>query len=559
MILIALLLFLLALGTPLFVVLGAAALLCFALYVDGYSTFWSLDLLPKKMADLTHQNVFLAIPFFVLSGAIMSAGGISRRLVALAAAMVGWMRGGMAIASIAACMIFASISGSAPVTLIAIGGLMYPAMVKAGYKERFALGLVTSAGSLGMLVPPSVPMLIYAISVTGTSMVNVSELFMSGLAPAVLISVLLSIYSYAVSGYVPREGSFSFAALGKAFREGFWALMLPALILGGIYTGTFTATEAAAVSVPYALFVEFVIHRELKFNQLPTIVMDSVKAMGAIVMIIMLSMGLNQFMVENELGEALLTLMKSWGLGPIGFMIAMNIFLLLIGMVMDSISAIVLFTPLLVPAAVALGFDPLHIGIVFIINMEIGYMMPPVAANLFVAATLFKKPFGEVTRAVIPTVGILIVGLFLVAYVPTLSTGPVYAMKGESFVRPFVLSPQVDEVKEQLVEVKDKSGSGEVLSLEEMMRRAREGGDSEASNSPQSQAAGKVLSLEEMMRMARDSEDGDEVTDAAKAIPAQIPSGKVMSLEEMMRLAKDGADSADTGDSEAGPSAGIEE
>jgi C4-dicarboxylate transporter DctM subunit len=408
----------------------------------------------------------------------------------------------MAIASIGACVIFASLSGSSPVTLIAIGGLMFPAMVKAGYRERFALGLVTTAGSLGCLVPPSVPMLIYSISVSGNERVDVRELFMTGLGPAIVISGMLALYSFARSGKTSAEQAFSFARLGAALREGFWALLLPVIILGGIYSGLFTATEAASVSVIYALFVEFIIHRELKTTDLPRIIVDSVQSMGALVMIIMLSFLLNQFMVEKGLGEAVLGKIMEWGLGPVGFMMAMNVFLILTGMLMDSISAIVLFTPLIVPAAVALGLDPLHVGVVFIVNMEIGYLAPPIATNLFVSASIFKKPFVEVTRAVMPTLGIMMVGLLLVTYVPTISTGPVYLLKGESFVRPFV-KPRPGQPGAPAATPDAADAPPRVLSLEEMMKKAKAAPATEPAAPP------RILSLEEMMKKAKE--------DAAKA------------------------------------------
>lgn len=531
MILFLLLALLLIVGAPLFVVMGIAAMLAFTLYVPDYNEFMMLDIVIRKMEELTHQNVFLAIPFFVLSGSIMSAGGISRRLIALADALVGSLRGGLAISAVGACVIFAAISGSAPVTLIAIGGLMYPALVKAGYKERFSMGLVTTSGSLGMLIPPSIPMLIYAISVTGTSMVNVGDLFLAGLGPGALIAGMLALYAFIFAGKQENGRKFSFAEVKVALREGIWSLMLPILILGGIYGGLFTPTEAAAVSVPYALFVEFVIHREIQIRQLPNIVIESVQALGALVMIIMLSMSLNHFMVEKGLGEAVLAVMKGWGLGPIGFLICMNVFLIGVGMLMDSISAIVLFTPLLVPVAVGLGLDPLHVGIVFIINMEIGYLTPPVGANLFVAATQFKQPFGEVIRSVVPTISILVAGLLLVTYIPTIATGPVYALKGEAFWRPIAVDPDAEEITpshDEDLPIADK-GDSKVLSLEEMMKAASQTGQPEDPAKPS-----RVMSLEEMMKAASQTQQAE---------PAAQP-GRVMSLDEMMKAAKKSTDDA---------------
>jgi C4-dicarboxylate transporter DctM subunit len=494
---------LMLLGAPLFVVLGGAAVVAFAAYVPGYDAFFSLDIVARKMAELTNQNVFLAIPFFVLSGAIMSAGGISRRLVAFAESLVGWMRGGLAVAAVGACAIFAAISGSSPVTLIAIGGLMYPAMVKAGYPERFSMGLVTTAGSLGMLIPPSVPMLIYAISVSGSASVNVSDMFMAGVLPGLLLALFWSVYAVATTDKSVPRGRFSFAQVRATFADGVWSLLLPILILGTIYGGVLTPTEAAAASVPYALFVEFAIHREIKPSMLPEIVIDSIRSMGTLVMIIMLSMSLNMFMVEKGLGELVLEQMKAAGFGAVGFLMMMNVFLLIIGMLMDSISAIVLFTPLLVPAAVGLGLDPLHVGIVFIINMEIGYMTPPVGANLFVAAGLFKKPFLEVVRSIAPTLGILAASLLLFTYVPSFATGPVYALKGEAFWRPLVAAPApaAPPALEPAHGAPAPAAEGKVLSLEEMMKAAKAGAPAEPP--PPAPAEGRVMSLEEMMEAAK--------------------------------------------------------
>lgn len=328
---------------------------------------------------------------------------------------------------------------------------------------------------------------------------------MSGLGPAVLICLMLAIYSFFRSGKVAADNKFSFERVRIALREGIWALLLPVVILGGIYSGVFTATEAASVSVVYALFVEFVIHRELQVADLPKIILDATQSMGALVMIIMLSLLLNHFMVEEQLGEQVLAKITEWHLGPVAFLVAMNVFLILTGMVMDSISAIVLFTPLIVPAAVGLGLDPLHVGIVFIVNMEIGYLAPPIATNLFVSASIFKKPFGEVTRAVLPTLGIMVVGLILVTYIPTISTGPVYALKGESFIRPFAHIPDAAPPEE----VEDPAAPPKVMSLEEMMKRARE---PEAPPAPP-----KVMSLEEMMKKAK--KDAPAEPEAATPTP----------------------------------------
>jgi C4-dicarboxylate transporter DctM subunit len=478
---------LVALGVPLFAVIGWAAVIAFSLY-GGAGGLEGLEILVVKMASLTTKNVFLAIPFFVVSGAIMGAGSIAGRLCDVAAALVGGVRGGLAVTAIVASVIFAAVSGSSPVTLIAIGGILLPAMLRAGYREPFALGLVTTAGSLGCLVPPSIPMLVYAISVTGTSAVDVRELFLAGLGAAVVIAGMLAAYAVLRAGPATAAGAaaarppFSLARLRLALRRGAWALAMPAVVLGGIYGGLFTPTEAAAVSVVYAVVVEVLIHRSLTWRQLPGVVLRAATGMGGLLLIIVLSFAVNDFMVEQEIAEIMLEKVRSLGMGPVGFMLAVNLFLVVTGMFMDSISAIVLFSPIIAPAALALGIDPLHLGVVFIVNMEIGYLAPPIATNLFVAASIFRRPFGLVTRAVMPTLGVLCVGLLLVTFLPTLSVGPVYALRGESALRPFARPPEraasaPAPAPDPASAPPAPTGAGpptQVLTLEEMMRLAKE-------------------------------------------------------------------------------------
>jgi C4-dicarboxylate transporter DctM subunit len=476
---------LLALGVPLFVVIGLGAVAAFSLYA-GAGGLGGLEVLIVKMVSLTTKNVFLAIPFFVVSGAIMSEGSMARRLVDVAAALVGGVRGGLAVTAVVASAIFAAVSGSSPVTLIAIGGILFPAMLKAGYREPFALGLVTTSGSLGCLIPPSIPMLVYAISVSGTGAVDVRELFVAGLCAAAVIAGMLAIYAVVRAGPVTAARA-ERPPLGAALRRGGWALAMPLVILGGIYGGLFTPTEAAAVSVVYAVVVEVILHRSLAWGQLPGVVVRAATNMGGLFLIIVLSFAVNDFMVEQEIAETMLRRVRDLGMGPVGFMLAVNLFLVVTGMFMDSISAIVLFSPIIAPAAVALGIDPLHLGVVFAVNMEIGYLAPPIATNLFVASSIFRRPFGLVTRAVMPTLGILCVGLLLITYLPTLSVGPVYALKGERLARPFAAAPAPA--------VPPASGTappppdGKVLSLEEMMRLAKQRRDNAAQPPPDAGAA----------------------------------------------------------------------
>ena len=422
-----------AIGLPLFVIIGVVTALVWMLYSPDITSFEALTRLIEPMESLATKDEFLAIPLFVASGAIMTSGGIATRLVNVMRAGLGWMPGGLAVASVAACMFFAAISGSSPVTLIAVGSIMVPSMLQARYPENFSLGIVMTAGSLGCLVPPSISMLIYSISVSGVAgNVEASDMFLAGLVPAVTIAGALALYSVWVGRKIPGpRPKFSIGELRKATIDGAWALMLPVLILGGIYGGLFTPSKAGAVAVAYSLFVTMFIYRELTWKTTLKALAEAGKLMGMLILIIGLAFGLNDFLARIQIDEVLKQLVIDWDLGPVGFMLVVNLVLILLGALMDSISATLVFAPMLAPIAVEhYGMDALHFGVVFVVNMEIGYLMPPVATNLFVAAATFKKPFGQVTRAVLPTLGITIAALVLFMYVPTCSKGLVNMQRG---------------------------------------------------------------------------------------------------------------------------------
>ena len=475
-----------SLGTPLFMIIGVLAALCFFMYSDGYDelgvcatldpeTICGYDTFPAKMAGLTTKNVLLAIPFFVVSGAIMSAGDIANRLVTVAKSMVGFLPGGLAVASVGGCVFFAAISGSSPVTVIAIGTVMYPALVKAGYSERFSLGLVTSAGSLGIVIPPSIPMLVYAIVAGGSAPIDVSELFMAGIVPGLMLALFMAIYSVVLA---MRNGTgdrtkFSIREVGRAIRDGMWAILLPVQILGGIYSGLFTPTEAAAVSVIYALVVELFIHRQLTIHHLPKILVESAVMMGSLLVIMALAFGLNDFLVEEQIPDQAIVLIQSMDLDAFEFLLIVNAILLVAGALMDSISAIMILAPLIAPIAIKLGIDPIHLGLIFIVNLEIGYLTPPIGLNLFVASSVFNKPLGEVIKSVVPFILIMLVGLTFVTYVPSLALGPVNViMRKKPFYEPFpTAKPEAPTKRADMPEIL-KPGEGEgtkrVLSIQEM-------------------------------------------------------------------------------------------
>lgn len=412
-------LLLIAIGTPLFVVLGIVTISCVYFLGDGLLTEIIAD-----MYNAVNKDVLLAIPFFIIAGALMTAGGISRRLINVAKAALGWLPGGLAVATVGACMFFAAISGSSPVTVIAIGTIMFPALVKEKYAENFGLGLVTSAGSLGILIPPSIPMIIYAIMVsTPERQVGVGNLFIAGIGPGLLIGALLMVYAIitGVRHKTIARAPFRWRGLVRPLREGIWALLLPLLILGGIYTGWFTATEAAAVAVVYAFLVEIFVHREVKIRQLPKIFVDSSLVMGTLFMILVIAMSFNQFLTLEQIplqaAEALTGRISS----QIGFLLMANILLLLVGCFMDIMSAILIVGPILAPIAFRFGIDPVHFGIIFIVNLEIGYLTPPMGINLFVASSVFGKPLLQTIRAAIPFTLIMLVALGLITYFPSIS------------------------------------------------------------------------------------------------------------------------------------------
>ena len=437
---VAVLLALALVGVPLFVIVGTATALCFAFFTPDHRHL--VDYLPmmQSMEGLLTKQELLAIPLFMASGAIMIAGGIARRLVDVAKAALCWLPGGVAVAAVAACMFFAAISGSSPVTLIAVGSIMFPAMVRSNYPENFALGLVTTAGSLGCLVPPSIAMLIYAISISGSSAaVSPEDLFLAGLLPAFFVAGLLAAYSVWVGLRLPGSRErFDFARLRVAVREGSWALLLPVIVLGGIYGGLYTPSEAGATATVYALVVTMGLYRELSFRVLLSTLIEAATLMGSLILIIVLAFGLNEFLALVGIQERLMTFIRAMDLGPFGFLALTNVILIVVGALMDSISCTLIFAPMLAPVAWELyGIDPLHFGVVFVVNMEIGYLMPPVATNLFVAATVFRKPFGQVTRAVLPTLGLTCAALACIMYVPTISKAAVNWKRGLPIVEAF--------------------------------------------------------------------------------------------------------------------------
>ncbi len=478
----------LSLGVPLFVSIGLLSLVCFYFLTNEYRDFSSYSLVIEKIFGLTDKNVLLAIPFFVVAGTLMTAGGIARKVVAFADALVGWLPGGLAAAAVLSCMFFAAISGSSPVTVIAIGSIMMPALAENGYSERFSLGLVTSAGSLGILIPPSIPMIVYGIVVGGVMAVNVSDLFLAGVLPGLLIGSLLVAYSVYHAATQPGFSwrllrPPSFRLIAERFVDGLWALLLPLIVLGGIYPilgprGIFTPTEAAAVAAVYAFVVEVFIHRELTLSRLPSLLVESSVLMGTLLVILVMSFVLNHFLVDQQIPDALVAWMTGLELSRVSFLLVLNIFLLLIGCLMDIMSAILIVAPLVAPIASTFDVHPVHLGIIFVVNLEIGYLTPPIGLNLFVSATLFRQPIGVVARSVLKFTGIMLLGLFLITWWEPLSLGLGRVLSGGPFLGS---GPHDSSGQKDVGDPPDpQKPQNSVKSLQELMREAAEDGDEDA-------------------------------------------------------------------------------
>jgi tripartite ATP-independent transporter DctM subunit len=401
------------LGAPLFAIIGAIAMMSFA--GAGIDT----SAVIVELYRISSNPTLVAIPLFTFAGYMLAESNAPTRIVNLARAFFGWIPGGFGIVALATCALFTAFTGASGVTIVALGGLLYPILLSERYGERFSLGLVTTSGSLGLLFPPSLPLILYAV----IGKVSVDQLFIAGLLPGFLLLITLALYSirHGVRMQVPRT-EFSVKAALSASRNAIWELPLPVLIIGGIYTGLFTATEAAAITAFYVLVVEVFVYRDIKlFSDVPRVMRESMLLVGAILMIIGTAMGLTNFLVDDEVPMRLFELTKTFISSPAAFLVVLNLFLIVVGMMMDIFSAIIVVVPLIIPIAAAYGIHPVHLGIIFLTNLEIGYLTPPVGLNLFISSLRFGKPVFTVVRSIIPFALVLLVALLIITYVPDLS------------------------------------------------------------------------------------------------------------------------------------------
>ena len=399
---------LLALRQPLLVILLSIAAVVHLKWGQG-----KLDFIIEDMWVGLDKEVILSIPLFILCGNVMTRGSIAQRLIRILAAVTKPLPGGLAVACVLSCAVFAAISGSSIVTMLAIGSVMYPAMRQAGYDLKFTLGAIMSGGTLGIIIPPSIPMIIYAL-VTETS---VTDLFAAGFGPGLLITLVLAAYSVWINWNMPTE-RFSLTEFWDAFKNGIWAALLPVILLGGIYSGYFTATEAAAVALCYAILVEVLIHRELKLGDFYGVVLETSKLGGSLFPVLAVALSLNIILTEHRAPQMLVEFMQGYITSPLTFMLLVNILLLIVGCLMTTGEAILILAPLLAPVAAAYGYDKVLFGLIMILNLEIGYLTPPVGLNLIVAMSAFKQPFGLLCRAALPFILLMMACLVIVIWQP---------------------------------------------------------------------------------------------------------------------------------------------
>jgi C4-dicarboxylate transporter DctM subunit len=412
------LLLLAALGAPLFALLAAIA-------VFGFSASGQPGTaVAIEFYRLSDMPALIAIPLFTLAGYLLAESQAPRRLVRLSNALVGWLPGGLAIVSICACAFFTAFTGATGVTLVALGAVLYPALRQAQYGERFSLGLLTSSGSLGLLLVPSMPLILYGVvaqQFPQASSVTIDGLFKAGLLPTLLMIMLLSLYSAWHARNLPRLPKPPKGELLAAVKDAGWELPLPILVLAGVFSGKLAPSEAAAATALYVLVVTVLIRREIKLAQLPRVIREAMLLVGAILVVLGFSLALTNWLIDANVPEQLFAWLQAGITSKLGFLLVLNAFLLVFGMLLEGFPAIIILVPLILPIAVHYGVDPTHLGIIFLANLQIGIFLPPAGMNIFIAAARFNRPATTVIRACLPFYALLMLCVLIVTYWPELS------------------------------------------------------------------------------------------------------------------------------------------
>ena len=403
------------LGGPIFAALGGLAVLLFL--AEGVPA----AAVPAESYRLVVSPTLPAIPLFTLAGFILAQGGSSQRLLKIFRALFGWVPGGTAVVAAISCAFFTVLTGGSGVTILALGGLLFQALRSDGYRERFSIGLLTASGSLGLLFPPALPLMLYGI----VAQIAIPDLFLGGLVPGLLLLLLVAAWGVR-EGIVTKAGRqpFSLREARSAIWQGKWELALPLVVLGSIFSGYATLVEAAALTVLYTFAVEAVVHRDISFRRdLPKILAECLVLIGGVLIILAVAMGFTNYLVDAQVPSRIVDWVQTYIHSPLTFLLCLNLLLLLVGCLMDIFSAIVVVVPLIVPLGAAFGIDPIHLGIIFVANLELGYLTPPVGLNLFLAAYRFERPLLQIWRAAIPMLIILAIGVLLITYVPWFTLG----------------------------------------------------------------------------------------------------------------------------------------
>jgi tripartite ATP-independent transporter DctM subunit len=399
-------------GTPIFVIISAFAILSF------YGIDVDLSVIIIEMSRLAETPLLLSLPLFIFAGTLLSESNAPKRMLELSRVLLGWLPGGLAVISLLICALFTAFTGASGVTIFALGGLLFPSLIKDNYSEKFSLGLLTTTGSLGLLFPPSLPLIIYGV----ISETRIDQLFLAGILPGTLMLILLAAYSI-MKGREAHKADFRFSwpDIKKAVRVAIWEIPLPFIILGGIYGGIFVAGEAAAITALYVIIVEVFIYRDIHFSRLSPVMVKSMALYGGILMVLAASMASTNYLIDQEVPNRLFEFIGTYISNKYTFLLLLNIFLLLVGTMLDIFSALVLVVPLIVPIAQMYGVDLIHLGIIFLTNLQIGYCTPPVGLNLFLASYRFERPVVKLYAASLPFLGLLLITLALITYFPLLS------------------------------------------------------------------------------------------------------------------------------------------